>query len=498
MQVATIPHSPSGPAFQPAAAASSSPGPIATFVSLLSLLLGTTTAAEQPAQESTAEAADGAVSAGSDGKGGVRESESQPAKFQEKAISNGVLIGHFLLPGCPPAALPSGIPGAPKETHPTESSARHCGRKQEKSHTDAEQATTAPVVPIAMGATPAGAALAAPAPAEMAPAPPPERPGASPNAAGPLDPSSVHVTSPLVPTPSDARLAKTPEPPVAFVLELKPAAQGLPAPTQPAAAAKGASRDMALEADAPPSTGARVSAPLAKPDAQTGNQQKNWTDGERDRQNALEDMRPRREVTPSGDAKSIETILKPAGVAPVSEIQRPTMPGESFTRADPPAEPAARANAVAPPEQPKPAAVREISFQSASPEAGSVKVQLIDRGGDIRISVRSSDPNFTHALQRDVGQLVTKLDHAGYETKVWNPRDASPLTAATGVRDIEIRPDAGAGNSASPDPGSQGGQGGGQEHAQQQRRHGDPRQWADALNETARRAITDDEEDKWQ
>ena len=499
MQVATIPPSPGGPAPQSAAAASTSPGPIATFVSLLSLLLGTTTAAAPPAQDSRTAAADAPASAGSDSKGGVQQTESQGGRLRERAVRNSVLIGHFPLPGGSPAAVPSGSPGAPKQSNATESSARRpCNRDQEKSDADSEQATTAPAAQVAIGVMPPVPGLAAPA--NMAPAPLPERSGSSCNAAGPLDQALVDATPVFVPTPSDSRLAKTPEPPVAFVLELKPAAQGLAAPTQPVPAAKGADRDMALEADALLSTGARASAPLVKSDAQTGNQQKNLTEGERDRRAALEPMRPRREesVAPSGDLKSIETILKPGVVTPGSGNPRPPMQGEAFAEAVSTAEPAARAGAVAAPEQPKPAAVREISFQSASPEAGSVKVQLIDRGGDVHISVRSSDPNFTHALQRDVGQLVTKLDRAGYETKVWNPRDVSPLTAATGVRDIEIRADAGGGSSASPDPGSQGGQGGGQEHAQQQRRHGDPRQWADALNETARRAITDDEEDLWQ
>lgn len=460
-------------------------------------------------------------------KAGVQPSKSQQDKSQEKpnSASNGVLIGLSPLPGWTPAVLPAGVTSVMKETDHTEPSAPPKADRAQKKDTDSEQTTTASVAQAAISATQPIPAIVAPvsaapvnttsvnttsvntapvntAPVNTAPvpAPQPEESTSSRAAIVPVGQAPVQAALPLAVSPSVARPApNTPEPPVTFVLELKPAEHAIPA--QPAPAAHAVDRNAPPAADALAATGARVSAPvIMKPDTQTGNQQQNSSDTGRDRHTSNQEVRPRREepMAPADDPKSVETILKPAGVTPPPANERPTIQRESLTEAAVPAEPIARPSAIATAVQPKQAAVREISFQSTSPDAGPVKVQLIDRGGDIRISVRSSDPNLTHALQRDVGQLVTKLDHAGYETKVWNPRDTSPLTAATGVRDIEIRPDAGSGNSASPDPGSRGNQGGGQEHSQQQRRQGDARQWANALNETARRAITDDEEDLWQ
>jgi hypothetical protein len=521
MQVATVSPSPSGPAPQAAPAASANPGSaIATFVSLLSLLLGPATAAEQPLHDSAADLIDapGSVTNSNKNKGGVEQSKSQQSKSQqgksqEKAVSNGVLIGLSPLPGCTPTALPAGVTGVSKETDQTETSARshNSGREQEKD-TDSEQAATAPVAQVAIAAAPAIPAIAAPvstAPVSTAPVSTPpvaaSQPGESTASRGiavAVDPPPAHAALlPVAVSQPAARPApNTPEPPVAFVLELKPAGPALPAQSLPVTNVVDHKASPAANTTAP--MDAPAAAPvIAKADVRGGNQNSNSSDTGRDRHTSTQGTRPPRREDPiaaAGDTNSVETILKPVGAAPAPASERPTIQREAFTEAPVAAEPIARANEIAPPEQPKQAAVREISFQSTSPDAGAVKVQLIDRGGDIRISVRSSDPNLTHALQRDVGQLVTKLDHAGYETKVWNPRDTSPLTAAPGVRDIEIRPEAGSGNNASPDPGSRGNQGGGQEHPQQQRRQGDVRQWANALNESARGAITDDEEGLWQ
>ncbi len=447
---------------------------------------------------------DGPVSGAnsSDSKGAVQQSKSQQSKSQEKALSNGVLIGLSPLPGCTPAALPAGVTGVTKENDHTETSARpHNRGREQKKDTDSEQAITAPVAQVAMPAAPVIPPIAAPVSTAPVAASQPQESSASRGVAVPLDGPPVHATPSTIALsqPAAGLAPNTPEPPVAFVLELKPAGPALPAQSLPIV--NGVDHNAPLAANTMGPIDAPKAAPaIARTDVQGGNQHNNSSDTGRDRHTSTQEARPQREepVAAASDTRSVEAILKPASGASPAPNERPALQRETFTEAPAAPEPIARTSAIAPPEQPKQVAVREISFEGTSPDAGAVKVQLIDRGGDIRISVRSSDPNLTHALQRDVGQLVTKLDHAGYETKVWNARDTSPLTAATGVRDVEIRPEAGSGNNAGPDSGSRGHQGGGQDHPQQQRRQGDARQWASALNETARRAITDDEEDLWE
>jgi len=201
----------------------------------------------------------------------------------------------------------------------------------------------------------------------------------------------------------------------------------------------------------------------------------------------------------ANDSGRVDTPLRAGDIGPFGTNQQSRSQTEQMQDSPQAAEsiarPAIAANST---EQPKAGPIREISFQSSSPDAGAVKVQIIDRGGDVRISVRSADPNLTHALQRDVGQLVTKLDHSGYETKSWNPREATSLAGITESRDVQIRPETGSNSNSGSDSGSRGGQGGTHDQSQQQRRHGDARQWTNTLDDSVRRTITEDEEDLWQ
>jgi hypothetical protein len=233
---------------------------------------------------------------------------------------------------------------------------------------------------------------------------------------------------------------------------------------------------------------------------ESDNHHEESTGQDRTKQSPDHERQPQHEtqVTAANDSGRMDAPLKAADIASVGTNQ-PHSQTESFQDAPRGAESIDRpASPIGSTEQPKTGPVREISFQSSSPDSGTVKVQVIDRGGDVRISVRSADPNLTHALQRDVGQLVTKLDHSGYEAKAWNPREATSLAGIAESRDVQIRPETSSNSNSGSDSGSRGGQGGAHDQSQQQRRHGDARQWTNTLDDSVRRTITEDEEEIWE
>jgi hypothetical protein len=309
------------------------------------------------------------------------------------------------------------------------------------------------------------------------------------------------------------------EPPVAFVLELKPnekadagqstavqmgqspAAEPLPAiAPSPTTAGKLVPTD-AVEQKTAPEIKVDATPAIGRAGMGLDNHRDEASGQDRTKQSPDHERQSQRDaqLTAGSEPARLDAPFKP-DLSPVGVNQRPHSQTESIQESPGGAESIGRPAAViSSTEKPKAGPIREISFQSSSPEAGAVKVQVIDRGGDVRISVRSADPNLTHALQRDVGQLVTKLDHSGYEAKAWNPRETTSLAGIAESRDVQIRPEAGSNsNNSGSDSGSRGGQGGAHDQSQQQRRHGDARQWTNTLDDSVRRTITEDEEEIWQ
>jgi hypothetical protein len=48
-----------------------------------------------------------------------------------------------------------------------------------------------------------------------------------------------------------------------------------------------------------------------------------------------------------------------------------------------------------------------------------VKVRLSERGGEVHVSVHSTDPAVTKDLRAGVTDLASVLEHAGYDANAW-------------------------------------------------------------------------------
>jgi hypothetical protein len=67
-------------------------------------------------------------------------------------------------------------------------------------------------------------------------------------------------------------------------------------------------------------------------------------------------------------------------------------------------------------------AVRDVRLQVAGADNQRVDVRVMDRGGELRVSVRADDPSLVQSLQDNVADLSTRLDQAHFRSEVWAPR----------------------------------------------------------------------------
>jgi hypothetical protein len=67
-------------------------------------------------------------------------------------------------------------------------------------------------------------------------------------------------------------------------------------------------------------------------------------------------------------------------------------------------------------------AVRDVRLQIAGSDNQRVDVRVMDRGGELRVSVRADDPSLVRSLQDNVAELSTRLDQAHFQSEVWTPR----------------------------------------------------------------------------
>jgi hypothetical protein len=75
--------------------------------------------------------------------------------------------------------------------------------------------------------------------------------------------------------------------------------------------------------------------------------------------------------------------------------------------------------------------LNEISIHL--PGGGSkVDVRILDRGGNVQIAVRTPDDHLSDSLRQNIGDLVTRLEHKGYETEAWVPHTGAPAIESAG------------------------------------------------------------------
>jgi hypothetical protein len=139
-------------------------------------------------------------------------------------------------------------------------------------------------------------------------------------------------------------------------------------------------------------------------------------------------------------------------------VERSSMPGEP---------PAARADIYP---QPEPlvrptSAVHQLSLRMGSGRESNVDVHLVERRGNVHVSVRTPDNALAGRLRDQIGDLVTHMDRRGYQTDTWLPGD-SRTQSPTSLKE-PANASCTEGHSQPGGDHSSGGQGGEQRHQQQ-------------------------------
>lgn len=106
-----------------------------------------------------------------------------------------------------------------------------------------------------------------------------------------------------------------------------------------------------------------------------------------------------------------------------------------------------------------------------------VNVHLVDRGGELRLSVKSPDPALAQTMQEHMPELTSRLEQQRYQTEVWMPKETASSSSSNNNSNSN--------GSSNPGDGNPGGRQNGQQQQQQNRP-----EWLDDLEDNPRRPQT--------
>ena len=84
-----------------------------------------------------------------------------------------------------------------------------------------------------------------------------------------------------------------------------------------------------------------------------------------------------------------------------------------------------------------------ISLRLAGDHGSALEVRVIDRGGEVRVAVRSTDTAVAETVRAGLPELVERLGQRGFETEVWRPAAIRPSSGSE-TRSNQESPDGGA------------------------------------------------------
>ena len=116
-------------------------------------------------------------------------------------------------------------------------------------------------------------------------------------------------------------------------------------------------------------------------------------------------------------------VARSAGTqtAPFQDLQlkaEPARTDNAAPRSEAQKAPAAPAEPPAP-EKGSAQPLKSVALEFTPDGARDVRVRLSERGGEVHVSVHSTDPSVTKNLRAGVSDLASVLEHAGYDAKAW-------------------------------------------------------------------------------
>lgn len=233
-----------------------------------------------------------------------------------------------------------------------------------------------------------------------------------------------NATGPVIQGARGAQ-AKTPAGELSFAMRLTPH-EALPQTAKPAAA------EAPLVTAAPSRTPGQPQTEAG----QGGNSNRNHDQAQRDPNAPAQ----RTDNAPRADAP----LAQPAPAAPVrggEPVNPQVLHAGASVPVTAPAAASAPVKAAAPtaPSAPvvhvevtAPRTTQSMSLQISTGSDTKVDVQLVERGGEIRVAVRTPDESLARTMREDLGSLNGKLSQSGFGTETWAPaRTASTLFSDT-------------------------------------------------------------------
>jgi len=78
-----------------------------------------------------------------------------------------------------------------------------------------------------------------------------------------------------------------------------------------------------------------------------------------------------------------------------------------------------------------PAPLKDISLNLTQPGAEKVEVRVVQQGGEVRVAVRTADPDLTNGLRQGVHELAGRLEDNGYRAETWRPAATASISSGT-------------------------------------------------------------------
>jgi hypothetical protein len=99
------------------------------------------------------------------------------------------------------------------------------------------------------------------------------------------------------------------------------------------------------------------------------------------------------------------------------------------------------------------APLKDISFNVAEPGGSSVQLRLVERAGELRVSVHAASPELNQDLRAGLPDLTKKLTETGLHSEVWRP--AGHTAASDGAQPSKHQGGNSGGSNSQPQSGSQ-------------------------------------------
>lgn len=179
------------------------------------------------------------------------------------------------------------------------------------------------------------------------------------------------------------------------------------------APALGTSTEGESTPDSPPGQTSKSSRVLSEKALQSG-------DAQNDQPPRLQEVMPGRSNSQPGLSHTSAGASTGPGAAASSSPRQPLpTAAQALTPAEPPAAPPA----------PKPTGEMHLRLPNAGRES-NVDVWAKEQTGELRVAVRTSNPELSQSLREKLPELVEQLGQKGFETQTWRPAGADARAQA--------------------------------------------------------------------